>query len=601
MSSELIRIATLSTDKCKPSKCSLECKKNCPVVKMGRLCIEVFLNENKVKISEELCIGCGICVKKCPYQAISVINFPKEINQKVIHKFGLNSFRLFRLPIPKPGQILGIIGTNGIGKSTSLKILSGKLMPNLGNFENPPEWQFVIKKFRGNELQKYFDLLCKKKISVSIKPQYIESFAENLKGRVEEIIFEQNFDKNKRKIHEHFFLDSILKKEISTLSGGELQRCIIAYTMVQQTNVFLLDELTSYLDIKQRIKIAKIIRNIKNEDSNKYIVVVEHDLAIIDYLSDFICCLYGKAGTYGVVTLPYTVSEGINIYLSGYIPTENLRFRDNPFYFNLGKNNFNIKFYSEVLFKYPKMRKTLDSFQLSIEEGEIKRSEIIVLMGENGTGKTLFVKLIGNILKSDENFEIFSSVKISYKPQKISPIFKGLVQDLLFNKLGNFYLEKNFQEKIIRPLGIDFLFEKDVQSLSGGELQRLAITLCIGKTSDIYLIDEPSAYLDIEQRVNVAKTIKNFIIEEKKASFIVEHDFMMSIFLADKIVVFDGEISVACVASSPKNLSEGLNIFLKNLEITFRKDPINFRPRINQLNSVKDKEQKSKGTYFFYE
>ncbi len=318
-------------------------------------------------------------------------------------------------------------------------------------------------------------------------------------------------------------------------------------------------------------------------------------------MSDFICCLYGKPGSYGVVTLPFTVKEGINIYLSGYIPSENLRFREEPLIFNVKINHFENKLHSDTLFKYPKMKKTFDSFQLLINEGEISKSEIIILMGENGTGKTLFVKLIGNLIKSDEKNENFSIIKISYKPQKISPVFEGSVQDLFFDKLGNVYLGKNFQEKIIQPLKIDFLFEKKVQELSGGELQRISIALCLGKNSDVYLIDEPSAYLDIEQRVHVSKIIKNFIIEERKASFIVEHDFMMSVFLADKIIVFEGEISVFCKASAPKSISEGLNLFLKNLEITFRKDSINFRPRINKLNSVKDREQKSKGDYFFCE
>ena len=67
-----------------------------------------------------------------------------------------------------------------------------------------------------------------------------------------------------------------------------------------------------------------------------YVIVVEHDLAVLDYLSDFICCLYGKPGAYGVVTMPFSVREGINIFLSGFVPTENLRFREEALTFKVG-------------------------------------------------------------------------------------------------------------------------------------------------------------------------------------------------------------------------------------------------------------------------
>ena len=136
----LTRIAIVNNDKCKPKKCKQECHKYCPVVRMGKVCIEVTPKSKLAWISEELCIGCGICVKKCPFDAINIINLPKNLNRETTHRYGPNSFKLHRLPTPRPGQVLGLVGTNGIGKSTALKILAGTLKPNLGQYDTPPGW-----------------------------------------------------------------------------------------------------------------------------------------------------------------------------------------------------------------------------------------------------------------------------------------------------------------------------------------------------------------------------------------------------------------------------------------------------------------------------
>jgi len=153
----------------------------------------------------------------------------------------------------------------------------------------------------------------------------------------------------------------------------------------------------------------------------------------------------------------------------------------------------------------------------------------------------------------------------------------------------------------MRPLMINELIDQEVQNLSGGELQRVALALCLGKPADVYLIDEPSAYLDSEQRLHAAKVIKRFILHAKKTGFIVEHDFIMATYLADRVIVFEGTPSINTKACSPQSLLTGMNKFLEQLQITFRRDPSNFRPRINKLNSVKDSEQKSSGNYFFLE
>ena len=102
------------------------------------------------EISEILCVGCGICVKKCPFQAIKIVNLPKNMEKLTTHRYGKNAFKLHRLPTPRPGQILGLVGINGIGKSTALQVLGNQFKPNLGNFTNPPENKDILKYFKGS-------------------------------------------------------------------------------------------------------------------------------------------------------------------------------------------------------------------------------------------------------------------------------------------------------------------------------------------------------------------------------------------------------------------------------------------------------------------
>ncbi|KAL7412660.1 P-loop containing nucleoside triphosphate hydrolase protein, partial [Mrakia frigida] len=499
---------------------------------------------------------------------------------------------------PRPGQVLGLVGTNGIGKSTALKILAGKMKPNLGRYDNPPDWAEILKYFRGSELQNYFTKVLEDNLKALIKPQYVDHIPRAIKGErtVSEMLNGKKELENMQYLLDNLDLNQVMERSVTKLSGGELQRFAIALTAIQNADVYMFDEPSSYLDVKQRLNAARVIRSLTTPTS--FVIAVEHDLSVLDYLSDYVCVLYGTPSAYGVVTMPFSVREGINIFLDGVIPTENLRFRTESLTFKISETADDVSTPKSRKFSYPTMTKTMGGFKLNVHAGKFTDSEIIVMLGENGTGKTTLVKLLaGKEMPDDPAHE--QKFKVSMKPQMLSPKFDGSVRMLLIKRIKGAFMLPQFQSDVIKPMNLENIIDQDVKTLSGGELQRVAICLALGVPADIYLIDEPSAYLDSEQRIIAAKVIKRFILHAKKTAFIVEHDFIMSTYLADRVIVYTGEPSVEATAGTPETLLGGMNKFLASLEVTFRRDPTNFRPRINKLDSLKDKEQKSKNHYLY--
>ncbi len=556
---------------------------------MGEKTIELDEKTGKPIISEVLCSGCGICVKKCPFKAISIIGLPEELGEdKIVHSYGQNRFKLFGLVVPRDG-VVGIIGQNAIGKSTVLRILAGELIPNLGREDNV-SYDEVIKHFRGTELQSYFELLKNKKIKPIHKVQYVDILPKVVKGKVGELLKKVDEKGKFNEVVKKLELENILDRELSQLSGGELQRVAIAAAYLRNGDIYFFDEPSSWLDIKQRFNMAKLVRELNR------VIVVEHDLIVLDYLSDYIHIMYGVPSAYGIVSLPKSVRIGINEYLLGELKEENIRFRKEPIIF---EKRAVIDYKNRpILLKYSSVKKTLDTFKLYVEGGTIYKGEVIGILGSNGIGKTTFIKILAGVIKPDEGEVIKDKdIKVSYKPQYITPDFDGTVEELL-SSVTNIH-SSYYKSEILTPLQLEKLLDREVKKLSGGELQRVAIALCLSREADIYLLDEPSAFLDVEQRLAVSKVIRRIADEKEAGVFVVDHDILFQDYISDRFIVFSGIPGVEGTGSSPLNKREGANRFLKEMGITFRRDPETGRPRANKEGSQKDILQKEKGEYYY--
>ncbi|MCK4428813.1 MAG: 4Fe-4S binding protein, partial [Candidatus Aenigmarchaeota archaeon] len=285
-----MRLAIVDEKKCDPKKCNNLCVNVCPRNKLKEKCIVI---DKKARINEDLCVGCGICANRCPFNALKIVNTPEKIGTLVC-RYGENKFALYNLPIPEKGKIISIVGRNGIGKSTSLKILAGEIKVDSALFPT------------------IFRTYLNKKRIVSYKPQVLENIS---------------FDELDRKVVR---ILGIEKKD--NYSGGELQKLNIGKCLSKDADLYLLDEPSSYLDIYERIKIAGIIRERLKE---KEVIVVEHDLAVLDYLADKVHLLYGVPSVYGIISSSYSSLRGINSYLDGYLFAENVRIRKDKIRFDI--------------------------------------------------------------------------------------------------------------------------------------------------------------------------------------------------------------------------------------------------------------------------
>ena len=589
------RVAVLDEDLCKPKKCGLECIVYCPVNKTGGECIIQREDDGKAVISEDLCTGCGICVKKCPFEAIVIVNLAKELGDHKIHQYGINSFRLYHLPTPKKGTVIGLLGRNGMGKSTIINILSGNIRPNLGKYDNNQlAWDDILDNFRGTELKSHFEKISSGTLRVSIKPQLVYLIPKTFKGTARELL--KKYDER------HVFdtlvndlgLTNILDNSVSQLSGGELQRLAVAVAFSKDADYYFFDEPSSYNDIYQRLQVARVIKRLADE--GKSVMVVEHDLTLLDYLSDYIHILYGEPGAYGIVSPLQSIKVGINNFLEGFIPSENIRFRDRSYKFDNSGQNEDVVL-EKPLAKYSNLTKSYHSFKLTANSGQIREGEIVGLVGANALGKTTLMKMIAGIEKPDSG-NIEMSAKISYKPQYLQQDHDGDTRSLLSTAYQAPIEGSAVENHILIPMGIKRLYDKNINTLSGGELQKVAVCATLVRPANIYALDEPSAFLDVEDRISLAKFLHRFVKAEGKSAMIIDHDMQLIDLVSDSLVIFTGTPAMDGIAHNPMNKEDGMNQFLRTLAITYRKDETTGRPRINKMGGRLDRKQKDSGDYY---
>ena len=584
------RVAVIDKELCKPKKCNFLCANVCPKNRSGEDCITLDEITNFPLIDEDVCIACGICVKKCPFKAIKIVNLPSQLKEKPIHRFGKNQFVLFRLPYPVENQVVGLIGSNGLGKTTSLLILSGQIKPNLGEPGKKFELSELTSIFRGTELQNYLEKLSEEEIRVSFKPQRVDLIPSKYSGKISKLLDKTDERGLLNELIERLRLEGLLERKINEISGGELQRVAIAACLARDADIYYFDEPTSFLDVFQRLEVSKAIREFCEKKS---VMVADHDLATLDFLADRVHIFYGSPSVYGIVSLPLSVRVGINAFLDGYIKEENVRIREEPLKFDFSFTR--ISDLKSVLISFEGLKKKLGSFELKIKEGKVYQKEVLGILGANALGKTTFARILAGELKLEAG-KLEGKVKISYKPQYPRTEFEGTVEELLRSFKKEF--SSSYQAEILRPLQIDKLLLRKVKKLSGGELQRVAITITLSKEADVYLLDEPSAFLDVEMRVSLAKMIRRLVEKRECSVMVIDHDLLFLSQIADRGMVFLGEPGKFGYSEGPCELEDAFNSFLKEVGVTFRSDPQTGRPRANKLNSKLDKEQKERGKYF---
>jgi len=589
------RVAVLDEELCQPRKCGQECILYCPVNKTGGECIIQRPEDGKAVIFEDLCTGCTICVKKCPFDAIVIVNLAREIGEDKIHQYGINSFRLYKLPIPKEGTVTGLVGRNGMGKSTIINLLSGNIKPNFGNFDKSLDWSDIIDKIPNIELRKHFEKISTKSLKTSIKPQLVYLIPKIFKGTVLELLKKYDERNTRDLLIDELGLKNSLTKNISTLSGGELQRVAVAVAASKEADYYFFDEPSSFNDIYQRLAVSRVINGLAKD--GKSVMIVEHDMSLLDYLSDNVFIIYGEPGTYGIVSSLQSTKIGINNFLEGFIPTENVRFRERSYRFDIA--NINENFLSSIsIVNYTSIKKTLGTFNLKVNSGQIHQGEVVGIVGANALGKTTFMKMLSGLEKIDDG-QLESEVRISYKPQYLNQDIDGDVRSLITSANNGQFEGTLIEEQILNPLGLKKLYDKSVKGLSGGELQKVAVSLSLIRDADIYALDEPSAFLDIEDRISLAKFIQRLIKSKGKSALIIDHDIQLIDLVSDSLIIFNGIPGIEGVGSSPITKEIGMNEFLKSLNISFRRDETTGRPRVNKEDSRLDRSQKKEGNYYY--
>ncbi|MCI4318397.1 MAG: ribosome biogenesis/translation initiation ATPase RLI, partial [Thermoplasmata archaeon] len=557
----MARIAILLTDRCHSTECQWECQAYCPPVRMGQECIVQGPN-GKAVISETLCIGCGICVHKCPFDAIKILNTPQADEAEVVHRYGYNGFRLYRLPIPPTKGITGLLGPNGTGKSTALRVLAGVEVPNLGDFKTPATWGAVLERFRGTALHAHFLRIQKGELRTAVKPQYVDRLAEQT-TTVSEWVGDTGGDAIKA-LNE-VGLPGKGDRKLSELSGGELQMAAIARTLATDADLYLFDEPSSYLDIVHRLEIARVLRRL---GETKSVIVVEHDLALLDYLADQAHLVYGEEAAFGVISHPLPMRTAVNTYLTGYLRDENVRFRTEPVRFVSHPPKPSTR--RNVAVDFPALEKRFPKFTLSVGGGSLAKGETIGIVGPNATGKTTFVKMLAGVETPTAGIPP-ANVTVSYKPQYLKATQTASLRERMAALASDPMFDGHlFERELIPGLHLEGVLDVALPDLSGGELQRAAVALALARPATLYLLDEPSAYLDSDERMSMARLVRRQVERQGSTALVVDHDVYFLDLACDGLMVFEptGHGGEAGRGEGPFAMRDGMNRLLKQVEIT---------------------------------
>ncbi|MHA1226551.1 MAG: ribosome biogenesis/translation initiation ATPase RLI [Candidatus Hodarchaeales archaeon] len=584
-------------DKCSPDSCNYRCINLCPVNITGKRsrpkivpkAIKLRGNSIIPTVIERHCINCGVCVNACFRRAIKVVNVPGDVENWVpTHEYFDSGFKLYGLPVLNQGIVTGIIGENGIGKSTLISILAGKIQPNGGN-SSEGFFRNFLEGLTTPGMARFLSDVSTNKLKVAFKEQNLNSLKQEA-NTARELFSEIEIENPE--IIDIVGIKSLLDKDLNHTSGGELQRIAIANTLMQSADIYLLDEPATYLDVKQRLILAKLFK--MKEKSDRYILVVEHDISVLDYWSDLIHILWGEPHVYGVVSRALSVKKGLNSFLTGWLKDENIHFRQRVISFKRTVKDRDLSHRQHI--EWPEMVVSLGDFNLNVKAGQVFLGEIVTIVGENGLGKTTFANVISGKLPGFTKIH----ATISFKPQQITKDFDLSVEEFLQQTTNKYLNTKYWQVNLLKPLGIAHFLKRQMNELSGGENQRVFIAACLARDAELYILDEPSAFLDALERTKIASVIRNQTKRNPQCAVIsIEHDIQLADFTGDRVMMFEGIPTIEGHVSPPLSKREGMNAFLKSLDITFRRDSETGRARINKPNSQMDKTQKEMGEYYY--
>jgi len=540
------RLAVIDKKLCAPDRCGHECAANCPVNKLRQECVVV---EEIARIDENLCTGCGICVKKCPFHAITIIKNAAPDPEKLVYSYGANSFKLYGLALPRKG-VTAMIGENGCGKSTNAKLLSGALTP-----QNLPT----------AELREYY----KQEHGIAFKPQELHA---GVKGKVNELL-EKIDDGQLNELKKLFDLDKVWNREFKHLSGGELQKVVVAATLMQDEQAFVLDEPFAFLDYVYRIR---LINYLKEKFSNKNVLLIDHDISLLSYVSENAYLLYGVNGAFGSVSQSYATDRAINMFLEGFIAPENVKFRGQPIKYK----SYNEEKLGDELYVLQPARVKFESFTVENKHSlTLHQGEIVGVAGPNGIGKTTLIK---EYCSQDPD-------NLILKPQILE---RG---DFLAAKYMR--TDSPFTQIFVEDMGLKQLEYYKLNDLSGGELQKIRVFECLSSEKhNVYVLDEPTNMLDVKARISLSKMLREKA-KEGKAVLVVDHDLEFLLNTVDRLIVMDGEPAERGEVKGIYHKDEGVRLLLKKFDLTYRRNPPTKRLKLNKAGSQKDAALKKSGEF----